>query len=716
MDTEASGNVVNLRKGGAAVRPSRTGGRYPGAGMDRLVTSLISDVLGSEDIDHLLKRAAGRISAALNADHVAVLGYMADSVNANFCSSIGWNRPVSLRLGKMLTEWSRQPGNRGLADIIPDSDETGGKVYLPPPVFLEQQDLNTGLFAAIPCGQGHLTVIAACSANDFSMGVTEAQFLRAIMVVMALTLERAHAELVLIRNQPQILQAKHQWESALDALPQLVCTLDEDGRVLRVNRTLEAWDLGEVTSIRGRSVHNMLHPDCHDWNCSLRGHWEEMWRQLGDMPYAECEYQDISLERDLHCLLCRSAGSHYSDGNEEQGHVLLVVEDISRKTSVDRILADYNAELEDLVQERTRQLARVNTRLKAEIDMHRRDKEALREAEKKYTCLMDTTLTGYFVIQDGRIVYCNRRFAEIFGYSQDAISRIDMRRLFPADPLLDDANMERPWNTEERIVRGVTRDGDTVWLQRSLTRIDCLSETMTLGNVIDITAQKKVEKDLKCLRCDKKLLSEKLLTTQESERKHIAAELHDSIGQSVSAIKLGVENALREYGEAMPETARRYLQNASEKLHDTMEDVRRISMELRPPMLDDLGLLATVSWFCREYRALFPELDVKVNIDIEEREIPEPLKLAMFRILQEALNNIGKHATASCVSIEIARKETLASMVIQDDGQGFAVKDLPPGRGFGLGSMRERAKLSGGRLAIKSLPGAGTSVRAHWPI
>ena len=392
-----------------------------------------------------------------------------------------------------------------------------------------------------------------------------------------------------------------------------------------------------------------------------------------------------------------------------------LISDVLAKANI-RHLADYNTKLEYLVQERTQQLTRANARLQEKIEDHLRDKEALSESEKKYACLMDSTLTGFYVIQDKRIVYCNRRFAEIFGYLQNDILHIEVQQLFPADDGHRNDGTDKPWMEEERIVEGVARDGRRIWLHRSLSRIDCLREMMTLGNVIDVTAQKKAETALKCLQCDKKLLSEKLLTAQESERKHIAAELHDSIGQSISAIKFSVENSLHECGASLPDSVNLALKNAVDKLRETIEEVRTISMDLRPPMLDDLGLLATISWFCREFKVRFPKLDMEVHTSVQEDEIPDSLKLVMFRILQETLNNIGKHAMAGKVSIELARNKDLLTLEINDDGRGFEAQDLPTGQGFGLGNMRERAKLSGGKLAIESEPGTGTLVRSDWPV
>ncbi len=134
-------------------------------------------------------------------------------------------------------------------------------------------------------------------------------------------------------------------------------------------------------------------------------------------------------------------------------------------------------------------------------------------------------------------------------------------------------------------------------------------------------------------------------------------------------------------------------------------------------MLDDLGIVATISWFCREYRAMFPDLELSCELAIDEDEIPDTLKVAIYRIVQEACNNIGKHAKANVVRLRLAKAATAIRLCIGDDGLGFAAGELNAyGGGFGLKSMRERARLTGGRLHIRSRPGAGTAVVARWPL
>jgi PAS domain S-box-containing protein len=680
---------------------------------------VIDDAHASTDINHLLRRSVNIIATGLSVDHVLVQDLNAVDVNSNFNASIGWGRTISVGLGKTLVELSRQAGTDELEDITPDDDQVQGRIYIPSPAFLEKYNLGIGMFVTVPCRDGTLMVFAGRMESEPGFDAADAGFLRAMMNMLSLTVECEYVERVQFHNIQKAVQAKNQWESTLDALPQLVCLIDENGQVIRTNRTLETWGLGDVTLVRGKPVLDVILPGDNKLNCMLAANWEEMWQKLRNSESVECEYHDLSMGRDLRCSMNRGRKSQYLDGSEEEGYAFLVIEDITQQKHAKRILRDYNEDLEKQLQERTKDLTKSNAALKREIRGHLRDEDALKESEKKYTCLVETTLTGLFVLQDEHIVFCNNRFAEIFGYSQEGISRLNMLQLFPLEDSGTGAALNRSikdmtWVSDEQIVSGVTSDGNTIWLQRNLTRVDCLNESMIMGNVIDITEQKNTEDALRFSQRELQILSEKLLQAQEVERKRIASDLHDSIGQSISAVKLGMENALREYDCVLPQAGKLYLQGAIEKLRDTVEDVRKISMNLRPSMLDDLGLHATIKWFTREFFAFFPEVSLDMQIDIDESNLSDARKVVIFRVIQESLNNIGKHAEASNVYVGLLNAGDKLTLSVKDDGNGFSPDTVYSGQGFGLSSMRERVKLTAGKFAIESTPGVGTLVHAVW--
>jgi signal transduction histidine kinase/GAF domain-containing protein len=215
-------------------------------------------------------------------------------------------------------------------------------------------------------------------------------------------------------------------------------------------------------------------------------------------------------------------------------------------------------------------------------------------------------------------------------------------------------------------------------------------------------------------------LSDQLLRIQESERRRIAMELHDSIGQSLAATKFVAEHSLNQIRQGQTEDSIETLESLVPLIQQAGEEVRRIHTELRPPLLDDLGLLSTIAWFCREFGNVYSDIRIQNEVDIQEKEIPEPLKIVIFRLLQESLNNAAKYSKADVVQASLRGSDGQIELVIEDNGEGFDVEQVHSVKtftgGFGLTSMKERTELSGGTFTIESTPGEGTVVRALWPI
>jgi len=238
-----------------------------------------------------------------------------------------------------------------------------------------------------------------------------------------------------------------------------------------------------------------------------------------------------------------------------------------------------------------------------------------------------------------------------------------------------------------------------------------------LRNQIDECA--RVESALKKSESDLRHLSMELLNAQEKERKMVAGEIHDSIGSSLSAIKFKMESALTEVAGKNSETTTA-LKSVIPIVQGAIEEARRIQMNLRPSILDDLGILATIKWFCRQYESTYSKIRISQHIKIEEHEVPGSLRTVIFRVLQEGLNNIAKHSMAKMASLSLLKTDQAIELVIQDNGQGFVLsKAQAPDsttHGLGLESMRERTELSGGSFQIESTVGKGAIIRARWPI
>ncbi len=214
----------------------------------------------------------------------------------------------------------------------------------------------------------------------------------------------------------------------------------------------------------------------------------------------------------------------------------------------------------------------------------------------------------------------------------------------------------------------------------------------------------------------KSLLSSQLLNAQETERRRIASELHDSIGQSLSSIKFNLEYWLGTQTrqatlDLSPVTAQ------CEQIKSTISELRHIAMGLHPAMLDNLGLIITLEWLCREYQETYPELRLLKTLTVTEDEISQPAKLAIYRICQEAFNNIAKHARARHVELRLSSIRGRLILTIHDDGKGCKqpTQNLPASSGLGLTSMRERAEQLHGSFVMESAPELGTTIRITIP-
>jgi PAS domain S-box-containing protein len=206
-------------------------------------------------------------------------------------------------------------------------------------------------------------------------------------------------------------------------------------------------------------------------------------------------------------------------------------------------------------------------------------------------------------------------------------------------------------------------------------------------------------------------LSFKLLSVQEDERKRIAGELHDSVAASFGAIIFSIEKILGQVGK--DEKIRVSLQELIARVQQINVETRRIMADLRPSLLDDLGIAPAITWFCREYEKIYSHIRLEKEIDLSEINLTDSLKTAVFRLCQEALNNIAKHSQATVVSLSLKERDGRIELIIQDNGQGFDPDTVR--RGLGLSTMRERAELSGGSFDLHSTIGKGTLICVSWP-
>lgn len=238
------------------------------------------------------------------------------------------------------------------------------------------------------------------------------------------------------------------------------------------------------------------------------------------------------------------------------------------------------------------------------------------------------------------------------------------------------------------------------------------------GVILDVSEQTRLARSAMEKTRALQAVSTQLLCTHEAERAHFARELHDGIGQALTTIKFRIEDILVSGKEGNTLSRNRLLECIVPTIQQAIEEIQRVSMGLRPSVLDDFGVLAAVSWACREFRLTHPSIRLQCIVHIREDEIPDLLKTVIYRILQEALNNVAKHAKADHVTVCLKSENGRIEFGVEDNGTGFtpgeATRNEPNQRGLGLTSMKQRVQLSNGSFAIDSVRGCGTKVRASW--
>ncbi len=220
-------------------------------------------------------------------------------------------------------------------------------------------------------------------------------------------------------------------------------------------------------------------------------------------------------------------------------------------------------------------------------------------------------------------------------------------------------------------------------------------------------------------RKDLRKLSTQLLNAQEGERRRLSRELHDEIGQALTMMSINLAAIEKELPSELAPAIRERLAEATSLVNQTLEQIRELSLDLRPSTLDELGLVPTLRWYVNRYaRRLNIEVELEA-IDFEERLTPE-METALYRVVQEALTNVARHAQASRVHVRLERKESAVVALINDNGKGFAAEKImgseAPEHGAGLLGIRERVASLGGSFSIQSGPGRGTRLTIEIPL
>jgi two-component system sensor histidine kinase UhpB len=353
------------------------------------------------------------------------------------------------------------------------------------------------------------------------------------------------------------------------------------------------------------------------------------------------------------------------------------------------------------------------------------DRKPTRE---EFRVLFESAPNGVVVVDgNGLIVLLNERMEEYFGYSRDELVGKPVEMLVPDRLRTEHASFRRGFARDPetrpmgagRELFGRRKDGSEFPVEIGLNPIRTGAGNFVMATVVDITARRKAADRLNAALADRDDLRRRLMLAQEGERLRLAHELHDQTGQSLAAVMLelkGIESLVDEDGRVRLRSLRKQLDRMGERLH-------HVAWELRPASIDELGLASALANYISEWSSQFGiAVDFQCR-DTDTDDLPEEIRTTIYRVVQEGLTNIAKHAPdADRVGIVLNRVHASLQMTIEDNGHGFDPNSEPglagerSGRGLGLAGMRERLSLIGGTLDIESSIGIGTAIFAHIPL
>ncbi len=355
-----------------------------------------------------------------------------------------------------------------------------------------------------------------------------------------------------------------------------------------------------------------------------------------------------------------------------------------------------------------------------DIEDRKQAEDALRDSEERFAAFMDN-LPGYAWMKDiqGRYVYINQMVGGLPGYQ--SIGKTDAQ-IWPADLAAEyRANdqkviaAKKPLHTVEHYLH----EGKQRYMVGSKFPIFDKDGAVALvgGAGVDITERVEAEEALRDSTVQLQALSRRLVDLQESERRELSRELHDRVGQSLTALKINLDILQPMLASQENDEVAARVADSAALLESTMDTIENVMSELRPPMLDHHGLAPALEWHSRNFSR---RTGIAVEVRAGEPLVrPAPqVEIALFRIAQEALNNIAKHADARRVEIVLDHANGDCVMSVQDDGIGFESADDAAGRtkhGLGMITMRERSQAIGGRFEARALPDRGTRITVRVP-
>lgn len=359
-----------------------------------------------------------------------------------------------------------------------------------------------------------------------------------------------------------------------------------------------------------------------------------------------------------------------------------------------------------------------------DIDELWKDRDIARESQLRLQGIVDSAMDAIISIDDAqRITLFNRAAERIFGYESREVLGRHLEVLIPTRFHRDHhGHVENFGRTgvssrpmmAQRIVTALRKGGEEFPIDASISQNEIRGERFFTVILRDVSVRERTRRELAQAREDLRELSVASRTAREQENSRISRELHDELGQNLTSLKMDLA-WLEANCPADNEKLMRTLAAMRSVLDSTVAATRRISADLRPLMLDDLGLLAALEWLAEETSRRHG-FSVELAVDEASANLPEPLASQVYRIVQESLTNAGRHAAAQRVRVTLRMIGPEVHLDVEDDGRGLSPEDLRKKGSFGLVGIRERAYILAGSVEIRGDAGEGTVIHVRLPI
>jgi PAS domain S-box-containing protein len=528
--------------------------------------------------------------------------------------------------------------------------------------------------------------------------------------------DRVRAENSLRESQLQAQRQLLELESIYASAPIGLCVFDRRFRYLRINDRLAEINGMPASDHIGRTPHELV-PDlaapAEKIFKRVLASGEPVWNfELSGTTAAQPGVQRTWIE-------------HWLPLKGPEGKVVgvsVIAEEITERKRAEADLRKARNNLEVKVRERTTELEATVTALEKEMQVRRDLENQLRQWSRVFMHAADP-----IIIEDlsGVIIDMNREAERQYGWKRNDLIGKSIRSLIPPERYQWAEHLRQRCRSGEEVRNweGMRQNQKGQVFAVLLTAFPLLDDSGKIVSVAtiakDITVRKQMERQLEKSQQYLQKLSRKSIEILENDRRTTAKELHDSIGASLAAIKFRVEGIVEEIVH-QPQAAAASLGETIGFLQAAIKETKQISANLRPTILDDLGLLSTISWFMRQFAEQFGHIHLNPNVEVRETDIPETCKIVIYRVLQECLHNAAKHSEATEIFISLKSDAQRIILEVNDNGCGFDVQQTLSRQdflsGFGLASMKERAEIVGGSLTIDSSPGKGTQVKTILPL